>query len=137
MQKHSYKAVESEMRLLFIIPFHPLRITLCRFLVLIFCGLIGIIIGFGFDMHYLFDVGNNLVDIHIGSVYKFCVVGLFERCDLAVRVVVVALYYVLQQRIVIDGLSFFNDLLISASCCLLYTTPSPRDKRQKRMPSSA
>ena len=27
--------------------------------------------------------------------------------------------------------------LISASSCLLYTSPSPRDKRQSRMPSSA
>ena len=25
----------------------------------------------------------------------------------------------------------------TASCCLLYTSPSPRDKRQSRMPSSA
>ena len=25
----------------------------------------------------------------------------------------------------------------SAICCLLYTSPSPRDKRQSRMPSSA
>ena len=24
-----------------------------------------------------------------------------------------------------------------SSCCLLYTSPSPRDKRQSRMPSSA
>ena len=27
--------------------------------------------------------------------------------------------------------------LMSASLCLLYTSPSPRDKRQSRMPSSA
>ena len=25
----------------------------------------------------------------------------------------------------------------NTSCCLLYTSPSPRDKRQSRMPSSA
>ena len=27
--------------------------------------------------------------------------------------------------------------LFNADCCLLYTSPSPRDKRQSRMPSSA
>ena len=26
---------------------------------------------------------------------------------------------------------------VALSCCLLYTSPSPRDKRQSRMPSSA
>ena len=26
---------------------------------------------------------------------------------------------------------------VGATCCLLYTSPSPRDKRQSRMPSSA
>ena len=28
-------------------------------------------------------------------------------------------------------------LSMQAGCCLLYTSPSPRDKRQSRMPSSA
>ena len=27
--------------------------------------------------------------------------------------------------------------VINSYCCLLYTSPSPRDKRQSRMPSSA
>ena len=31
-----------------------------------------------------------------------------------------------------DAWSFYY-----AQCCLLYTSPSPRDKRQSRMPSSA
>ena len=36
----------------------------------------------------------------------------------------------------------FGDFVVSSSyagqyCCLLYTSPSPRDKRQSRMPSSA
>ena len=34
--------------------------------------------------------------------------------------------------VVLDG-----DLLGKPSSCLLYTSPSPRDKRQSRMPSSA
>ena len=31
-----------------------------------------------------------------------------------------------------------NEILcVRGNCCLLYTSPSPRDKRQSRMPSSA
>ena len=29
------------------------------------------------------------------------------------------------------------DIVDSSSCCLLYTSPSPRDQRGSRMPSSA
>ena len=46
------------------------------------------------------------------------------------------------------GISFFEgnketkvftrgEVILSAGACLLYTSPSPRDKRQSRMPSSA
>ena len=31
----------------------------------------------------------------------------------------------------------YNDTADSGNSCLLYTSPSPRDKRQSRMPSSA
>ena len=31
----------------------------------------------------------------------------------------------------------FYEALLEAKGCLLYTSPSPRDKRQSRMPSSA
>ena len=30
-----------------------------------------------------------------------------------------------------------GEMVLDASGCLLYTSPSPRDKRQSRMPSSA
>ena len=33
-----------------------------------------------------------------------------------------------------DSTNFYNDYPLT---CLLYTSPSPRDKRQSRMPSSA
>ena len=37
-----------------------------------------------------------------------------------------------------DGLQTFGDFAFQGcSSCLLYTSPSPRDKRQSRMPSSA
>ena len=32
---------------------------------------------------------------------------------------------------------YFDDVNTDAYACLLYTSPSPRDKRQSRMPSSA
>ena len=35
------------------------------------------------------------------------------------------------------GLIFFLPRVVDAITCLLYTSPSPRDKRQSRMPSSA
>ena len=31
----------------------------------------------------------------------------------------------------------YNDEFIVIKCCLLYTSPSPRDKHRSRMPSSA
>ena len=31
----------------------------------------------------------------------------------------------------------FDDMYSMIGCCLLYTSPSPRDKRQSRMQSSA
>ena len=37
--------------------------------------------------------------------------------------------------LVLKDLGIYEDAL--AFCCLLYTSPSPRDKRQSRMPSSA
>ena len=36
-----------------------------------------------------------------------------------------------------DALVALDGLLAEARACLLYTSPSPRDKRQSRMPSSA
>ena len=58
--------------------------------------------------------------------------------------------YILDDRAVLyingeDAVSFLQNLISNDigkvsetySCCLLYTSPSPRDKRQSRMPSSA
>ena len=36
-----------------------------------------------------------------------------------------------------NSLLFARDQFVCMYCCLLYTSPSPRDKRQSRMPSSA
>ena len=34
-------------------------------------------------------------------------------------------------------LHYFQDLIKDELCCLLYTSPSPRDRTRSRMPSSA
>ena len=36
-----------------------------------------------------------------------------------------------------DGLDYEIDLTNGASACLLYTSPSPRDQQESRLPSSA
>ena len=36
-----------------------------------------------------------------------------------------------------DTFSNFENAMMKVNACLLYTSPSPRDKRQSRMPSSA
>ena len=40
-------------------------------------------------------------------------------------------------RFCVDYRHTLNGHIVRKSCCLLYTSPSPRDKRQSRMPSSA
>ena len=37
----------------------------------------------------------------------------------------------------IEGLEDVREEVVETPCCLLYTSPSPRDQRGSRMPSSA
>ena len=37
----------------------------------------------------------------------------------------------------LDGLPFMPEMVAYCDCCLLYTSPSPRDRQKSRMPSSA
>ena len=74
-------------------------------------------------------------DQYVGEVEHFS----FWNCDYPYELVN------LKGFVVIDGIGGESLYLKvtdqvtgnSASCCLLYTSPSPRDKRQSRMPSSA
>ena len=51
---------------------------------------------------------------------------------------IVADHLGIDEAKVLDDSSFIDDLgADSLDTCLLYTSPSPRDKRQSRMPSSA
>ena len=43
----------------------------------------------------------------------------------------------LEKRIISEGADSSADLYITADACLLYTSPSPRDRSLARMPSSA
>ena len=52
----------------------------------------------------------------------------------ALNVILGAFFQILDTG---DFLSFLEFLVVELSFCLLYTSPSPRDKRQSRMPSSA
>ena len=45
--------------------------------------------------------------------------------------------HVIEKKVVKENLEKFKDDDYIAWICLLYTSPSPRDKRQSRMPSSA
>ena len=36
-----------------------------------------------------------------------------------------------------DAMANYADVVFSSSTCLLYTSPSPRDRQKSRMPSSA
>ena len=55
---------------------------------------------------------DDLVDLRL--CFSICFPDLFNNCKL---------------RVPVEN--------VSVSICLLYTSPSPRDKRQSRMPSSA
>ena len=46
-------------------------------------------------------------------------------------------YRVLASKIIVEEVESEDHQIALAEVCLLYTSPSPRDKRQSRMPSSA
>ena len=54
-----------------------------------------------------------------------------------VDALIAALTDSLQQHFGVDATGVFLEGPARADICLLYTSPSPRDKRQSRMPSSA
>ena len=41
------------------------------------------------------------------------------------------------KKIEVEGVSGANDVKVTLNGCLLYTSPSPRDRTRSRMPSSA
>ena len=48
-----------------------------------------------------------------------------------------ALLLWLTYGLIIDSIAIIISNLAALSCCLLYTSPSPRDRTRSRMPSSA
>ena len=71
--------------------------------------------------------------------------GISRETDLTVENILdrLAKYFRQQTSIVVDRLAFMRrnqaegETFDNFYACLLYTSPSPRDKRQSRMPSSA
>ena len=84
------------------------------------------------------SVASGVADVGIVGLNevleKRCPVGVlkklgFGRCRLSLAI---------PQDVDYPGLGWFSGRKIATSYpCLLYTSPSPRDKRQSRMPSSA
>ena len=64
---------------------------------------------------------------HLGRAYESRVKDLLISCQAA------------DNEFNVNGINIDNVLVtgLSTNSCLLYTSPSPRDKRQSRMPSSA
>ena len=85
-------------------------------------------------LRYLFGGG-----FHFGLVLSKQVVAVAVVSEQVVAVIIVSEQVIAAVvgkqvvAIVFGGLGFVFD---STGCCLLYTSPSPRDKRQSRMPSS-
>ena len=61
--------------------------------------------------------------------------------DLGVKDVSIEVDGLDAQTLILNGIKYAEqwkqEATIKLPCCLLYTSPSPRDKRQSRMPSSA
>ena len=41
------------------------------------------------------------------------------------------------EKLIDEAIQTFDDLMVKINACLLYTSPSPRDRTRSRMPSSA
>ena len=77
-----------------------------------------------------FAVFNGLEVIHLAGSCASLWIDARPQVDLCIDAAVVAMGF--------DGLwNQQNRDAEQAETCLLYTSPSPRDKRQSRMPSSA
>ena len=73
----------------------------------------------------MFDVSRHRIPLSRAKVlFRFCLNASQDGCTEKARQVLDRVYFVRNRD------KFF-------SACLLYTSPSPRDKRQSRMPSSA
>ena len=97
------------------------------------------------DEIFSFSYGTSTFDLIICSCLRFCIMigisfGLLRNIAVVKRLknsTNIAVYYGCAQAIyVVLKIMFFTEYSMN-NICLLYTSPSPRDKRQSRMPSSA
>ena len=100
------------------------------------------------EEYYLSHDFKNLRD-ETKAHYKYCLGNVMTTSidDIILGEVDVSQVSTKQAKLAYDlwcdrGISFANHIMATARmvfnyACLLYTSPSPRDKRQSRMPSSA
>ena len=94
------------------------------------------------------DKGGSGVEGQLGDEFKFLALSVrvdpvrrsgvrcYKAIHLALKDITVKVdvsFLVRLQSMLINGMRYFEE----REDCLLYTSPSPRDKRQSRMPSSA
>ena len=76
-------------------------------------------------------LGFILYDLYFKALGRGHIYGIEWRADLVEK------SRALAERLGFGRMSFLNLSVAASTGCLLYTSPSPRDKRQSRMPSSA
>ena len=80
---------------------------------------------------------NSLMDEHIDDEQYACAHEMWERLSMKTMRDYTRQYLVLDVLILADLFEKFRHTMYSAHGCLLYTSPSPRDRQKSRMPSSA
>ena len=63
--------------------------------------------------------------------------GLISKLFHWIMAALIIATYILGKNLENNFEYYYEILMIHNTLCLLYTSPSPRDKRQSRMPSSA
>ena len=100
------------------------------------------------NANYKFNMNQHRYLIIVISLFLFCLIScsedlstfeeievITERPEVLVNAEIIGLVVNNNQDPIPDAIVSINNM--EATTCLLYTSPSPRDKRQSRMPSSA
>ena len=85
------------------------------------------------------DIPGLIEDAHVGSGLGFKFLKHIERCHSLIHVIDITNEDLVKSynTIINELKSYDEDLVNKNKICLLYTSPSPRDMRRSRMPSSA
>ena len=90
-------------------------------------------------MCFFFQAVDGIRDLvrsrWLGDVYKRQVWKLLKLPHVSFLTEVSRFFY--EPMIQLSGILDYRDFFLSDKICLLYTSPSPRDRTRSRMPSSA